>query len=60
MAREYLADTGVPISQVAFLLGSSEESSFNRAFRRSTGVAPGHRRTEEGGPSVSFPVVDGA
>jgi AraC-like DNA-binding protein len=44
LAKEYLSDLGVRISEVAFLLGFSEQSSFNRAFRRWTGLAPGRWR----------------
>lgn len=44
LAKEYLADREVRISEVAFLLGFSEQSSFNRAFRRWTGFAPGRWR----------------
>jgi AraC-like DNA-binding protein len=44
LAKEYLSDRGVRISEVAFLLGFSEQSSFHRAFRRWTGVAPGRWR----------------
>lgn len=40
LAKEYLADRDVRISEVAFLLGFSEQSSFNRAFRRWTGQPP--------------------
>ena len=40
LAKEYLSDREVRISEVAFLLGFSEQSSFNRAFRRWTGQAP--------------------
>jgi AraC-like DNA-binding protein len=40
LAKEYLSDRGVRISEVAFLLGFSEQSSFNRAFRRWTGQPP--------------------
>jgi len=44
LAKEYLSDRDVRISEVAFLLGFSEQSSFNRAFRRWTGLAPGRWR----------------
>jgi AraC-like DNA-binding protein len=40
LAKEYLLDHSVRISEVAFLLGFSEQSSFNRAFRRWTGEPP--------------------
>lgn len=43
LAKEYLSG-GVSISEVAFMLGFSEQSSFHRAFRRWTGVAPGRWR----------------
>jgi AraC-like DNA-binding protein len=41
LAAEYLADPSVSISEVAFLLGLSDQSSFHRAFRRWTGESPG-------------------
>lgn len=44
LAKEYLSNSAVPIAQVAFLLGFSEQSSFHRAFRRWTGVPPGKWR----------------
>jgi AraC-like DNA-binding protein len=44
LAEGYLADRAVSISEVAFLLGFSEQSSFNRAFRRWTGESPGRWR----------------
>ncbi len=44
LAKEYLTDSTVQISEVAFLLGFSEQSSFHRAFRRWTGHAPGQWR----------------
>lgn len=44
LAEGYLADSTVSIAEVAFLLGFSDQSSFNRAFRRWTGKSPGRWR----------------
>ena len=44
LAEEYLRDPKVSIAEVAFLLGFSDQSSFNRAFRRWTGSSPGKWR----------------
>lgn len=44
LAKEYLSDRKVSISEVAFLLGFSDQSSFHRAFQRWTGGAPGRWR----------------
>lgn len=44
LAEEYLSDPMVSIAEVAFLLGFSDQSSFNRAFRRWTGESPGRWR----------------
>jgi len=44
LAKEYLSGRDVRISEVAFLLGFSEQSSFNRAFRRWTGQPPSRWR----------------
>ncbi len=40
LAREYLAGSSVNVTEVAFLLGYSELSAFDRAFSRWTGKAP--------------------
>jgi len=40
LAREYLADRGVNIAEIAYLLGFSEASALSRAFRRWTGQSP--------------------
>ncbi|MEW6166119.1 MAG: AraC family transcriptional regulator ligand-binding domain-containing protein [Pseudomonadota bacterium] len=40
-AERLLRTPHVPLTQIAFLLGYSEQSSFHEAFRRWTGVAPG-------------------
>jgi AraC-like DNA-binding protein len=44
LAAGYLSDPAVSVSEVAFLLGFSEQSAFNRAFRRWTGESPGRWR----------------
>jgi len=44
LAEGYLTDPTVAIAEVAFMLGFSEQSSFNRAFRRWTGETPGRWR----------------
>jgi AraC-like DNA-binding protein len=40
LARRYLADGSASLTEIAFLLGYSELSAFDRAFRRWTGSTP--------------------
>ena len=40
LARSYLSDSKLAVFEVAYLLGYSEPSAFNRAFRRWTGQSP--------------------
>lgn len=40
MAKEYLNEQHLCLSEIAFLLGFSEVSSFSRAFKRWTGISP--------------------
>lgn len=40
LARTYLGDQRLAVFEVAYLLGYSEPSAFNRAFRRWTGQSP--------------------
>ena len=40
LARRYLADRALPVSEIAWLLGYQEVSSFTHAFRRWSGVTP--------------------
>jgi AraC-like DNA-binding protein len=46
LAEEYLTDRKVSIAEVAFMLGFSDQSSFNRAFFRWTGESPGRWRRQ--------------
>ncbi|PCK04416.1 MAG: hypothetical protein COA42_19230 [Alteromonadaceae bacterium] len=44
IAKEYLLDTEISISQIALLMGYSEQSAFNHAFKRWTGHSPNQFR----------------
>jgi len=51
MARQYLAETAMPIARIAAALNYADASAFNRAFKRWTGITPAHWRTR-GSPSA--------
>jgi len=53
LAQAYLADPKVSVGEVAALLGFSDPSSFNRAFRRWTGHTPGRWRRQARGDAAS-------
>lgn len=44
LARGYVTDPRIPLTEVAFLLGFSDPSAFHRAFRRWTGATPAEFR----------------
>jgi AraC-like DNA-binding protein len=46
-AQRYLADTALPIAEVAYLLGYSEPAAFHRAFKRWSGATPHAFRLEK-------------
>jgi len=41
LAQAYLSDPHLTLSEIALLLGYSEQAPFNRAFRKSMGLTPG-------------------
>lgn len=48
LAREYLGDESMTLVAVSLLLGYSEQSAFQLAFRKRAGVSPGRWRSGEG------------
>ncbi len=44
LALGYIADASLTLVDVAYLCGFSEQSAFNRAFKRWTGMPPGEYR----------------
>jgi AraC-like DNA-binding protein len=53
MANRYLQNSSLSISQIAWLLGYSEVSSFAHAFQRWTGNSPTSVRKQMGDGSFS-------
>lgn len=51
LARSYLLDPALSMVDITLLLGFSEQSSFNRAFRQWTGSAPGKWRKQQNSPA---------
>lgn len=47
LAQRYLSERGLPISEISWLLGYREVSSFTHAFKRWTGKTPRQYRSEE-------------
>jgi len=46
LANSYISKPHISLTEIAFLLGFSEQSAFNRAFKRWTGSSPsGYRKT---------------
>ncbi len=52
LAKQYLADPQFSLSEVAFLIGYSEQSAFNRAFRNWTAETPLSYRRRLHSPST--------
>lgn len=47
LAKQYIRDNNLDLTEIAFLLGFSEHSAFSRAFKRWTGQTPSARRRAE-------------
>ncbi len=47
LAHRYLEQRGIGVTEIAFRLGYSEKSAFNRAFKRWTGKPPDSYRSED-------------
>jgi AraC-like DNA-binding protein len=45
-AKSHLAQGNIAATEIAYLLGFAEQSSFNRAFRRWAGQTPGEFRRD--------------
>jgi len=58
LARRYLQERDMPISEVAWLLGYRESSAFNHAFKRWTGKTPKQAHSESS--IVSLPLASSA
>ena len=50
LAREYLAEPGMQIAEIAWLLGYNDTSAFSHAFTRWTGKTPSHLRSRANKP----------
>jgi len=46
LAERYISDKSISLTEIAFLLGFSEQSSFQRAFKRWTGLTPRQYRRQ--------------
>ena len=46
LALGYVRDPGLSLLDIAYLLGFSEQSAFQRAFKRWTGATPGDYRRQ--------------
>jgi AraC-like DNA-binding protein len=59
LARQYLADHGLSISQIAWLLGYQSVSAFTEAFKRWTGKTPREVRFQplQSSETLSIPVL---
>jgi AraC-like DNA-binding protein len=55
LALRYLADGKSDLTEIAFLVGYSELSAFDRAFRRWTGSTPRQHQRQLRGQGAALP-----
>jgi AraC-like DNA-binding protein len=48
LAERYIHDNSLSLTEIAFLLGFSDSSSFSRAYRKWTGQSPSEQRSSQG------------
>ncbi len=58
LAKQYLADPGLSISRIAWLLGYQEVSAFTHAFKRWTGTTPRQARPQSREIGATTATVD--
>lgn len=46
LAEQYVEDRDIPVTEISYMLGFSDVSSFSRAFKRWTGRSPAARRQQ--------------
>ena len=56
-ARLYLEQPDIALAEIAYLLGFADQSTFNRAFKRWTGVTPKQARVRATGATPATPRV---
>ena len=52
LAKSYLAERDLPVTEIAWLLGYREVSSFTHAFKRWSGMTPQQFRLAPASPSL--------
>jgi AraC-like DNA-binding protein len=57
-ARDLLAETSVPIAEVARRVGFRTQAHFSGVFRKQVGVTPGQFRREHRNPNANAPARD--
>lgn len=57
LAFDYLRQSHCSVNEVCYRLGFNEPSSFNRAFRRWTGITPGQWRLDQSRPMPAHPLA---
>ena len=62
LAKRYLADRTLTVSEIAWLLGYAEIGTFTRAYRRWTGMSPsaGRARSDHGAAAAAIAATTGS